>query len=90
LNTKNHIINKNFDEFRVNFIKSNEKNYDELIEDFEGPFIKLIKSVDWTIIEDNKEFPISIASKNNTSGQPYILINRNRDDVMGRYYEELL
>ena len=90
LNIKNHIINKNFDEFRANFIKSNEKKYDELIEDFEGPFIKLIKSVDWTTIEDNKEYPISIASKNNICGQPYILINRNRDDVMGRYYEELL
>ena len=90
LNIKNHIINNNFDEFRVSFIKSNEKNYNELIEDFEGPFIDLIKSIDWTQIEDNSEFPIAIITKNNINEQPYILKNRNRDDVLGRYYDELL
>lgn len=90
MNIKNHIINNNFDEFRVNFIKSNEKTYDELINDFEGPFIDLIKSIDWSKIEDNKEFPIAIVSKNNMNEQPYILKNRNRDDVLGRYYDELL
>ena len=90
LNIKNHIINNNFDEFRVSFIKSNEKNYNELIEDFEGPFIDLIKSIDWTQIEDNSEFPIAIVTKNNINEQPYILKNRNRDDVLGRYYDELL
>ena len=90
LNIKNHVNNNNFDEFRVNFIKSNEKTYDELINDFEGPFIDLIKSIDWSKIEDNKEFPIAIVSKNNMNEQPYILKNRNRDDVLGRYYDELL
>ena len=89
LNIKNHVNNNNFDEFRVNFIKSNEKTYDELINDFEGPFIDLIKSIDWSKIEDNKEFPIAIVSKNNMNEQPYILKNRNRDDVLGRYYDEL-
>ena len=90
MNNKNHIINKNFDEFRDNFVKSNEKNYNELIKDFEGPFIGLIKSIDWTQIEDNSEFPIAIVTKNNINEQPYILKNRNRDDVLGRYYDELL
>ena len=86
LNIKNHMIYNHFDEFRENFIKSNEKSYDELVENFEGPFTELIKSVIWEEIKDNKDFPISIACKNNKIGQPYIVVNRRKNDALGKYF----
>ena len=85
LNTKNHIIYNHFDNFRENFIKSNKKNYSELTKDFEGPFKQLINSVDWKNIKENKDFPISIPTKNTYNGEPYISYNRNfdRKDAIG-------
>ena len=80
------MIYNHFDEFRENFIKSNEKSYDELVENFEGPFTELIKSVIWEEIEDNKDFPISITCKNNKIGQPYIVVNRRKNDALGKYF----
>ena len=86
LNTKNHNIYNHFDEFRENFIKSNKKKYAELVENFEGPFTELIKSIKWEKVGDNKDFPISIACKNNRMGQPFIVLSRKSDDALGKYY----
>ena len=88
LNTKNHKTFNNFDEFRTNFMLVRDKKYDELIENYEGPFCSLIKQVNWKIIEDNRDFPISISSKNKRHIQPFIILNRGRNDVIGRALDE--
>ena len=88
LNAKNHKNYNNFDEYRDNFINSDVKKYEDLVKNFEGPFFKLIKEIDWKEIEDNKRFPFSITTKNKTKGQPYIVLIRNKDDALGKYFEE--
>ena len=87
LNTNNHIIYNNFDIFRENFMKSKEKNYSELTENFEGPFSGLINGIIWEKIKDDKNCPIFISCKRREFGQPYIILNRRKNDAIGRYEE---
>ena len=87
LNTKNYEIYNNFDEFRNNFILSNNKEYEDLTKDFQGPFSDLINKIKWNEIEDNKDFPISISTKNKNDEQPSIRIYRSRNDTLGKTFD---
>ena len=78
----------NFDEFRNNFILSNNKEYEELTKDFQGPFSRLINEIKWNEIEDNKDFPISISTKNKNDEQPSIRIYRSRNDTLGKTFDD--
>ena len=64
LNTNNHTIYDHLDSFRENFVKSKEKKYSELTENFNGPFSELVKGINWKKIKDDKNNPISISFKN--------------------------
>ena len=87
LNTKNYEIYNNFDEFRNNFILSNNKEYEDLTKDFKGPFSDLINEIKWNEIEDNKDFPISISTKNKNDQQPSIIIHRSKNDTLGKTFD---
>ena len=87
LNTNNHTIYEHFDSFRENFVKSKEKKYSELTENFNGPFSELVKGINWKKIKDDKNSPISISFKNREYGQPSIAIYRRKNDAIGRYEE---
>ena len=87
LNTKNYEIYNNFDEFRNNFILSNNKEYEDLTKDFKGPFSDLINKIKWNEIEDNKDFPISISTKNKNDEQPSIIIYRSQNDTLGKTFD---
>ena len=87
LNTKNYEMYNNFDEFRNNFILSNNKEYEDLTKDFQGPFSDLINKIKWNEIEDNKDFPISISTKNKNDEQPSIRIYRSRNDTLGKTFD---
>ena len=71
LNSKNHKIYNDFD---------------KLIKGFEGPFTKLIESVSWKEIKENKCFPIALRTKNKNIGQPYIIVNKPENDAIGKYF----
>ena len=90
LNTNNHTIYDHFDSFRENFVKSKEKKYSELTENFNGPFSELVKGINWKKIKDDKNSPISISFKNREYGQPSIAIYRRKNDAIGRYEEKYL
>ena len=87
LNSRNHEIYDDFDEFRENFIKSNEKEYYDLTLNFEGPFSDLIKKINWNEIEDVKDFPISISTKNAKNEMPYIILNSRGNDTLGKAFK---
>ena len=87
LNTKNYEIYNNFDEFRNNFILSNNKEYEDLTKDFKGPFSRLINEIKWNEIEDNRDFPISISTKNKNDQQPSITIHRSQNDTLGKTFD---
>lgn len=65
LNSNNHRIYNNYDNFGINFINSNNKTYQDLVQNFEVPFSDLIKSVDWNEIKDINDSPILISKKDN-------------------------
>ena len=87
LNSKNYEIYNNFDEFRNNFILSNNKEYEDLTKDFKGPFSDLINEIKWNEIEDNRDFPISISTKNKNDQQPSITIHRSQNDTLGKTFD---
>ena len=87
LNSKNYEIYNNFDEFRNNFILSNNKEYEDLTKDFKGPFSRLINEIKWNEIEDNRDFPISISTKNKNDQQPSITIHRSQNDTLGKTFD---
>ena len=87
LNSRNHEVYDDFDEFRKDFIKSNEKEYYDLTLNFEGPFSDLIKKIKWNEIEDIKDFPISISTKNAKNESPYIILNRRGNDTLGKAFK---
>ncbi len=88
LNTKNYEIYNNFDEFRNNFMLSNNKEYEDLTKDFKGPFSDLINEIKWNEIEDNRDFPTSISTKNKNDEQPSIIINRSKNDTLGKTFDD--
>ena len=87
LNSKNYEIYNNFDEFRNNFILSNNKEYEDLTKEFKGPFSRLINEIKWNEIEDNRDFPISISTKNKNDQQPSITIHRSQNDTLGKTFD---
>ena len=89
LNTKNHNTYNNFDEFRENFLMSNEKEYNDVVSDFEGPFTNLITKIDWKEIKDIPDFPISISCKKAMNEQPFIILPRIENDTLGKAYKSI-
>ena len=88
LNINNHEIYDNFDDFRANFIKSNEKEYKELVSNFKSPFNSIVNEINWSEIEDNRDFLVSISSKNSKNDVANIALNRRDDDVLGKAYDK--
>ena len=89
LNTNNHTIYNHFDSFRGDFMKSKQKKYSALTENFKGPFSELINEINWERIEDDKYYPIYISSKIRGNG-PFIIFHRRKNDAIGRYEEKNL
>ena len=41
----------------------------------------------WNEIEDNRDFPISISTKNKNNQQSSIIIHRSKNDILGKTFD---